>query len=165
MAHAVWRRSRRPIVSIEALGASLKRGGCRSAAGYLSIYRGYAERAGHSVDSALARALKDATRSCERGIGGTSGPWLSPSSASKRAPDEPKLMGSAAGGGGHSGGGLVPHEGDGVGLILSSLRDDGTLGPEAGSPLADLEGGWASPDRTGALALTSGGWLPLIHCM
>lgn len=58
------------VVAVRDLGASLKRGGYRSAAGYFWIYRGHIERAGHNIDSALSRAFKDSARSRERGMGG-----------------------------------------------------------------------------------------------
>ena len=59
-----------PVATIEALAASLKWGGYRSAASYLSVYKGYAERAGYQFAAPEARALTDAIRSCERGMGG-----------------------------------------------------------------------------------------------
>ena len=55
---------------IRALGAALKYCGYRSAPTYLSIYRVHAERAGHDLSGSLKRALADAARSCDRGLGG-----------------------------------------------------------------------------------------------
>ena len=55
--------------SWRALAASLKQGGYRSAAAYLSAYRTEAERRGHHVDQLALRSIKDYTRSCERGQG------------------------------------------------------------------------------------------------
>ena len=55
---------------IHALGATLKAGRYRSAASYLTLYKGHSERAGFDLTSAQARAFRDAIRSCERGRGG-----------------------------------------------------------------------------------------------
>ena len=55
--------------SLRALGATLKRGGYRSAASYLWLYKAESQRRGHSWPDYLHRALKDAVRSCERGMG------------------------------------------------------------------------------------------------
>ena len=54
-----------------ALGAVLKAGGYRSAPAYLNLYRAHAERSGHSLDPPMHRAIRDASRSCLRGIGGS----------------------------------------------------------------------------------------------
>ena len=51
------------------LGASLKKGFYRSPASYLSIYKGEAERRGYEWGSVLQRVVRDAVRSCLRGIG------------------------------------------------------------------------------------------------
>ena len=56
--------------SVTALGATLKAGGYRSAASYISAYRGHAERAGQTLYGPELRACRDAIRSCERGMGG-----------------------------------------------------------------------------------------------
>jgi hypothetical protein len=58
------------IESISALGATLKAGHYRSAASYLTLYKGHAERAGYEFTGHLQRSLRDAVRSCERGLGG-----------------------------------------------------------------------------------------------
>ena len=55
--------------TVRALGATLKRGGYRSAASYLWLYKAEAQRRGYSWPDYLHRALKDAVRSCERGMG------------------------------------------------------------------------------------------------
>ena len=55
--------------TVRALGATLKRGGYRSAASYLWLYKAEAQRRGHSWPDYLHRALRDAVRSCERGMG------------------------------------------------------------------------------------------------
>jgi hypothetical protein len=55
---------------IAALGATLKVGNYRSAASYLTLYRGHAERSGHSITGPFQRAFRDAARSCARGLGG-----------------------------------------------------------------------------------------------
>jgi hypothetical protein len=69
---AFWGKAPRPlnVDKILALGAGLKQGGYRSAATYLDLYKGMAERWGQAPDVIELRALKDAKRSCERGIGG-----------------------------------------------------------------------------------------------
>ena len=54
--------------TVRALGATLKRGGYRSAASYLWLYKAEAQRRGHSWPDYLHRALKDSIRSCERGM-------------------------------------------------------------------------------------------------
>jgi len=56
--------------SISALGAALKAGRYRSAAVYLSIYKGWATRNDFEWSSTLQQAVNDAVRSCERGMGG-----------------------------------------------------------------------------------------------
>jgi hypothetical protein len=55
---------------IVSLGATLKAGGYRSAESYLVLYKGHAERAGYQFPCPLQRAIRDATRSCVRGLGG-----------------------------------------------------------------------------------------------
>ena len=55
--------------TLRALGATLKQGRYRSAASYLYIYKADAERQGFPWDPVLQRLLKDAIRSCERGMG------------------------------------------------------------------------------------------------
>ena len=57
------------LMTIRALAATLKRGGYRSAASYLWLYKAESQRRGHSWDDAMDRALKDSIRSCERGLG------------------------------------------------------------------------------------------------
>ena len=57
------------VEKIYLLGAALKAGGYRSAAGYLSLYRTTCGRHGHDFGPALALALRDAVRSCQRGQG------------------------------------------------------------------------------------------------
>ena len=52
------------------LGATLRAGGYRSAAGYLSLYRSTCARDGYAFGPALAVAARDAARACARGIGG-----------------------------------------------------------------------------------------------
>ena len=56
---------------ILALGSALKMGGYKSAASYLDLYKGMAERSGQDVKASDRRLLADAKRSCERGIGGS----------------------------------------------------------------------------------------------
>ena len=58
------------IGKVHWLGATLKAGGYRSAAGYLSLYRSSCARAGHGFGPELAVAMRDAARSCSRGLGG-----------------------------------------------------------------------------------------------
>jgi len=58
------------VQSITALGASLKAGRYRSAAVYLSTYKTWTARQGHSWSTTLQQAMTDAIRSCERGLGG-----------------------------------------------------------------------------------------------
>ena len=58
------------VHTVRVLGASLKAGGYRSAAAYFSMYAITAEREGWELSQAVRRAITDATRSCERGIGG-----------------------------------------------------------------------------------------------
>ena len=53
-----------------ALGAVLKAGGYRSAETYLQAYRTAADRAECPFGGPEVRALRDATRSCKRGLGG-----------------------------------------------------------------------------------------------
>ena len=53
-----------------ALGAVLKAGGYRSAETYLQAYRTAADRAECPFGGAELRAVRDATRSCKRGLGG-----------------------------------------------------------------------------------------------
>ena len=69
---ALWQLDLLPpsVVVIEALAASLKWGGYRSASSYLSVYKGYVERSGFSFGAPESRAMADAIRSCERGMGG-----------------------------------------------------------------------------------------------
>ena len=56
--------------AISALGASLKAGGYRSAAVYLSTYKSWTARHGHEWSAVMQQAFHDAIRSCERGLGG-----------------------------------------------------------------------------------------------
>ena len=56
--------------SLRALAASLKAGRYASAAAYLGTYKVEAERQGYAWPPSMLRALKDYTRSCERGRGG-----------------------------------------------------------------------------------------------
>ena len=58
------------VEKVAALGAVLKAGHYSSAASYLTLYRGHAERSGYVIDGPLQRAFRDAKRSCERGLGG-----------------------------------------------------------------------------------------------
>ena len=69
---AFWSMPLEPpaVDKFHALGAALKAGGYRSASTYFSVYRGYLERAGFDLTSAELRSIQDATRSCERGVGG-----------------------------------------------------------------------------------------------
>ena len=53
-----------------ALGAVLKAGGYRSAETYLQAYRTAADRAECPFGASELRAVRDATRSCKRGLGG-----------------------------------------------------------------------------------------------
>ncbi len=55
---------------IWALGAGLKKGRYRTARSYLSQYKGLCNRAGFSLSDVELRAITDAARSCERGLGG-----------------------------------------------------------------------------------------------
>ena len=57
------------LYTLRALGASLKRGGYRSAASYLWIYKVEAQRRGFPWTDVLHRCLKEGIRSCERGMG------------------------------------------------------------------------------------------------
>ena len=52
------------------LGATLRAGGYRSAAGYLSLYRTTCAREGYAFGPDLAVAARDAARACARGLGG-----------------------------------------------------------------------------------------------
>ena len=67
-----WGHAPFPITAekIHCLGASLKLGGYKSAATYLSAYKVEAERLDNVISTAMTRAIKDATRSCTRGLGG-----------------------------------------------------------------------------------------------
>ena len=58
------------VEKVYLLGASLKAGGYRSADGYLSLYRSTCARHGHGFGPELAVAVRDAARSCKRGLGG-----------------------------------------------------------------------------------------------
>ena len=58
------------VGKVHLLGATLKAGGYRSAAGYVSLYRTHCARAGHGFGPELAVAARDAARSCARGLGG-----------------------------------------------------------------------------------------------
>ena len=51
------------------MGSALKMGGYRSAATYLDLYRGMAERSGQDLQASDKRILLDTRRSCEKGIG------------------------------------------------------------------------------------------------
>ena len=57
------------LAKVRAYAATLKRGRYRSAASYLWIYKGEAERRGFAWSGVLHRAVKDGIRSCERGMG------------------------------------------------------------------------------------------------
>ena len=57
------------VEKIFALGATLKEGHYRSASSYIVTYKVEAQRLGYSWGDPLHRALKDVTRSCERGLG------------------------------------------------------------------------------------------------
>ena len=57
------------LVTIRALGTTLKWGDYRAAEGYIMTYKAAAQRKGHSWGDLLHRAAKDAIRSCERGLG------------------------------------------------------------------------------------------------
>ena len=54
---------------ILALGATLKRGHYRSAANYISTYKVFCQRSNFGFDVAMERAVRDAVRSFERGMG------------------------------------------------------------------------------------------------
>ena len=54
--------------TIRALAATLKRGGYRSAASYLWLYKVESQRRGYGWPDTHQRALKDGIRSCERGL-------------------------------------------------------------------------------------------------
>ena len=58
------------VEKVHSLGAALKRGGYRSAAQCFSLYRGLAERQGFELRASEVRAIQDAVRSCDRGVGG-----------------------------------------------------------------------------------------------
>ena len=58
------------IGKVALLGATLRAGGYRSAAGYLSLYRSTCTRDGYSFSPDVALAARDAARSCARGLGG-----------------------------------------------------------------------------------------------
>ena len=58
------------LQKIKALGDTLKAGKYKSASQYLGAYRTEAERQGFGFGAAEVRTLKDAVRSCERGLGG-----------------------------------------------------------------------------------------------
>ena len=58
----------------KALAATLKQGGYRSAAVYLSCYKLECERRGFPGDFGTDRLIKDYTRSCSKGFGGCSSP-------------------------------------------------------------------------------------------
>merc|ERR1711884_883898 len=57
------------IAAIEAIGATLKEAGYRSANGYLMSYKTTAQRSGWEWGELLHRSMKDTIRSCERGQG------------------------------------------------------------------------------------------------
>ena len=57
------------VDKVALLGATLKAGGYRSAAGYLSLYRTTCAREGHGFGPELAVAARDAARACARGLG------------------------------------------------------------------------------------------------
>ena len=61
-------------MSWKALAATLKAGGYRSAAVYLSTYKVESERRGHPTDASTERHIKDYTRSCLRGLGAAARP-------------------------------------------------------------------------------------------
>ena len=58
------------VGKVALLGATLRAGGYRSAAGYLSLYRTHCARADHGFGPELATAARDAARACARGLGG-----------------------------------------------------------------------------------------------
>ena len=58
------------VARIHALGIALKHGQYKSASNYLGHYKVECERRGFAMDSLMQRAIKDATRSCVRGLGG-----------------------------------------------------------------------------------------------
>ena len=68
---AQWDLTPIPISAdvVLALGASLKAGGYRSAALYLSAVKVHSERHGFITSNVVERLIKDAVRSCERGQG------------------------------------------------------------------------------------------------
>ena len=57
-------------LSIKALGATLKKGGYRSAESYLLHYRAECERRSFAYTPDLTRTHRDCLRSCQRGLGG-----------------------------------------------------------------------------------------------
>ena len=54
---------------MEALGATLKKGGYRSAGQYITAYKVASLRQGFEWSTLLQQCLRDVTRSCERGVG------------------------------------------------------------------------------------------------
>ena len=66
------------IASYKAIAATLKLGNYRSAHVYLQVYRVEAERAGYSTSLLQMRALKDAKKSCNRGLGAAARPRALP---------------------------------------------------------------------------------------
>ena len=68
---AQWDLTPIPISAdvVLALGASLKAGGYRSAALYLSAVKVHSERQGFITSNVVERLIKDTVRSCERGQG------------------------------------------------------------------------------------------------
>ena len=58
------------VAKIQALGATLKEGGYRSAQAFFVSWRTEAERLGYDVGSCLRRHMTDSVRSCMRGLGG-----------------------------------------------------------------------------------------------
>ena len=70
-AFAVWGVDPFPPTpaKVAVLGAVLKSGRYRSAAGYLSLYRTSSARRGHELSPELCVAFRDAARSCTMGAG------------------------------------------------------------------------------------------------
>ena len=62
------------VASYKAIAATLKSGGYRSAHVYLQVYRSEAERRGFATTVLQVKDLKDAKRSCARGLGAPARP-------------------------------------------------------------------------------------------
>ena len=69
---AMWQLTMYPptVEKVHALGTVLKAGRYKSAESYLSVYKTEAERKGFTWTAVEQRALRDAARSCARGLGG-----------------------------------------------------------------------------------------------